>query len=541
MRLVTAVLLLLCALPLFATSLALSPAPPVTNTPVLATFTTDAIADCGPTDGTVTISGTTIHVALFRAPNVGVCPPDVRPRSATVNLGLLAAGTYTLIAEYKDISWNERFTVADASSIVKTIYFDPPNPDSRTAVTAHVVSSWDACGPKGASALRNGNIISITLNFDCPNQQPAVHFDEAVNLGILPPGTYDVVASPNQLLIAIGSAKLVVQDATSQVSVSPNVVDGGFTRVTLRAPGIAPVCAVAPCPPPQVFFGAAEARVVSTPDTDTIVVEAPALPAGAYDVTVTGFGRSLRNSAGIYYRDQSQRMSIAAEFEEPVLVPVAISGPGAFGAQWVTELTMINGNDFPISAGLFNDVCQPICDARVQPHQIRLVRPNVPDGQLFYISRQAAPRVFFGGLVRDITRSAINLGTELPIVRESDFFDRPFTILNAPGDPGYRVALRLYRIDGGTSLHLRISTLDAKEGYGPAAESAPLVDTDVELTAHDLFASAFIGDLLTRYPQLRDRGPLRIEISGASGQRSSWGFLSITNNATQQVTILTPQ
>jgi hypothetical protein len=379
-------------------------------------------------------------------------------------------------------------------------------------------------------------LISITLRFDCASQQPAVPFHETVDLGVLPPGVYEVVAGPNNLLVAIADAKLTVREAAPALQISPNV-GVPLEIVTIRGAGIAAVCAIAPCPPPEVFFGDKKAQVLRTPDTNTVVVAAPEHVTGVVDVTLRSpTGQTFQSIAAFYvgFRDPA--------FVEPVLVPVAISGAGAFGSQWTTEVTARNESDFPFpTLTIFDNRCQPSCDIRMPPHTTRLVRPDIPNGNLFFISRESSPKIFFKVLVRDLSRQAEALGTEVPVVREKDFFDRPFTLLNVPNDSRYRVALRLYRIDGGMTLRVRIRKLEAVEGFGPEADEPLLVDVSVALQPQTLgLASRFVGDLLTTFPQLAGKGPLRIEIDETSAQRATWAFVSVTNNVTQHVTVISP-
>jgi len=112
MRTITFVLLSLLAVPLSAAPwFEISPAAPTSETPIAITFTTESMADCGPTDGEVTVSGKTVHVRLFRSPDVGVCPPDVRERRVRVEIGTLPIGDYTFTADYKAIQWRGRFVV----------------------------------------------------------------------------------------------------------------------------------------------------------------------------------------------------------------------------------------------------------------------------------------------------------------------------------------------------------------------------------------------------------------------------------------------
>ena len=54
-------------------------------------------------------------------------------------------------------------------------------------------------------------------------------------------------------------------------------------------------------------------------------------------------------------------------------------------------------------------------------------------------------------------------------------------------------------------------------------------------------AFLLIGDLLAEAPQLIGKGPLRIDVSPFESATRAWGYVSITNNDTQHVTVIAPE
>src|SRR5438874_10668645 len=140
-----------------------------------------------------------------------------------------------------------------ASLSAQNVRFDPPNPDSRTPITAHVVGPFSPCTP---TAEQNGMRLSIHLhNCSLPLSGPPV--DLQVDVGVLPAGVYDVVVgfAPPAILIGLGSGTLVVQDAAPPLRLTPNIAAIGGTQVTLTGPMFGPN--------PAVRFGDAVATVVS--------------------------------------------------------------------------------------------------------------------------------------------------------------------------------------------------------------------------------------------------------------------------------------
>jgi IPT/TIG domain-containing protein len=423
------------------------------------------------------------------------------------------------------------FLIASAAS-AENVRFDPPNPTSETPVVAHVIGEFATCAPKSASVTRNGSLISIKIDPpNCPltTDLVIVGFDLPVKLGTLSAGVYQVVATVGNLLA--GDGTLIVQDANPPFSVTPNVTAFAGDQVTIAGKDVA-VCATGPSPivcGAVVKFGDVEATLVSVVP-DQVVVRAPQHSAGAVDVTVSG----KRSAASFYYLPNDRPPDAA--FYEPVLFPVAFSGPGAYGSVWQTEIYLRNDNSFSLTqsrSSPFNACRLFECEFRLGPNTTWTTGLNTSIGFLDYIPRQAAPNVHFGILVRDLSRQAEALGTEIPVIREKDLFDHAFELLNVPGDPRFRVAVRIYDVASASLVRMTISPLSGEE---------ILVATMPQLsaTAPGYFQ---ISDLVAKYPQLAGKGPLRIKIEPLSvgGPRTLWAFASITNNETQHVTTISPQ
>jgi hypothetical protein len=404
---------------------------------------------------------------------------------------------------------------------VSLIRFDPPDPTPRTAVYAHVHIPTFGCGVTGTTVTRSGSIISISLQPSvvlCFAARPA---DITVDLGVVPAGVYDVVVTPGMLLSAIAEAELDVRDANPPFDVRPNTrgSDGDVVRLygaNLRG-------AV------SVHFGSTNAEVLSVLD-DRIEVREPMLAPGTYDVTVEKPGQTLVATAAFHVPDLPK---YSHAYYERVLFPVFWSGGGAFGAQWRTDATLFNGSLLtitPLDSSIF---------LIPQPKQtiVATASSTTPNGVLEVLPRQATATINFGLNVRDLSRDAQDLGTEIPVIRESQLFAAPFSIPNIPNDPRYRITLRLYDIDGSTFFGVRFISAGGLELMPQAFIN---LSADAALRNGGV---ATINDLIAAYPQLAGKGPLRLEIDPfiASGARAAWGFVSVTNNETQRVTVISPQ
>ena len=423
-----------------------------------------------------------------------------------------------------------------ASTLSATTFFDPPNPTTATPVVAHVTIPPGSCFPAHTTATRSGSTISISLEFGAYPLFPpgVVPFDVPVSLGVLPAGVYGVVTNGT-----LDRGTLVVRDAAPLFEVVPNVVPvtGGEIHLQSAAPLV--TCLVGPspiiCQPFAVRIAGQPVQATQVSSND-IRVFAPAHAAGPVDVTLDrGNGADVVTATAVLDYFEFDKVPDAAFFE-PVLFPALVTGAGAFGSQWTTDLALRNDNDqpLPVTSTFFNVACFPVCDARPPALGTVTIRgANAPSGAVFYAARQFAPRLFFNVLARDLSRQSEALGTEIPVAREKDLYDRRFEILLVPTEPKYRVALRIFRTDGALAVNVDIYTMN---GDTTLAGGQLLLAANA---SNPMITSLTIQDLVARFPEIAGKGPLRIAIGGASS-RSTWALVSVTNNDTQHVTVLAP-
>ena len=416
-----------------------------------------------------------------------------------------------------------------ASTLSATTYFEPPNPTSATPIVAHVSVPPTFCPPTPTGVVRNGSTIAITLNFPpCPILAPlgTVPLDVPVSLGTVPAGVYDVVANGT-----LDHGTLVVRDAVPPFDVVPNVLPTSGGEIHLRSATPLVACAVGPSPIVCQTFAvrlAGETVKATLAANNDIAVVVPPHAAGAFDVTLERGSETLTATAALEFYVPDQIPDLA--FFEPVVFPALLTGPGAFGSQWTTDVAL--RTNFDAVPGLALPMTPAFFDSVPAVGSVTVTGANVPAGMVVYVARQFAPRVFFNVVVRDLSKQSEAFGTEIPVVREKDLYDRPFDILFVPVDPKFRVALRIFRIDGGPVARLRIFAADAVQ---------PLVDADVQLTPGPFgYSSLNMPDLLQSVPQLAGKGPLRIEIDGGKTRRVTSALVSVTNNATQHVTVIAP-
>ena len=246
---------------------------------------------------------------------------------------------------------------------------------------------------------------------------------------------------------------------------------------------------------------------------------------------------------------------------ERVLVPVMLRSPipGVAGSQWVTELSVRNESSNP--ADIFQHECEYTCECITiacrpedpTPAQTSFIfRPtrdtrnlNNP-GVFMYIGRSAAADVALQLRVRDLSRSAFSLGTELPLVRESEMKTDAIHLLNIPTDGRFRQHLRIYAISNPGERPAVAVRVKDDAGMVLAERTVTLTDVTVPdfAPAGHLTGVPSYGEipyLMTAIRQPVTATSFNISIEPITPGLRYWAFVSVTNNDTQEVTTVTPQ
>lgn len=411
------------------------------------------------------------------------------------------------------------------------VFVDPPGPTSATPVTVDVYAS---CGPLTHTVERRDPIIAIhvTPGGVCDSPSPLRH---PVDIGVLPAGGYHIYLIVDGWDIVTVQPLIVRNAAEGAFAVRPFAVpehpDGLPLRIDPR--GLPAVTKV-------VVGGVTIAPQDITCDGDAYSFPAPPHAPGLADVTIeTADGASHTRQGAVYYYERG-RPAPPSVFER-VLFPVLSRGAGAHGSQWVSEAAI--GNPAPWAIQAYNDVLplSPCVDCGAgqlfDPEDTqRFDGAGYPGGIALLVPREEADALAFSLRVRDTSRAAEGYGTQVPVLREKDLFrGTDLTLLDVPVDPTVRTKLRIYAFD--TS------------------------DRDAQVTVHrtsapDVAVARYSVPM--RRPACTDEcdaipwyGELDLPDDGSDGGRNvyialgqpphalAWAFASITNNDTQQVTIVT--
>lgn len=244
-----------------------------------------------------------------------------------------------------------------------------------------------------------------------------------------------------------------------------------------------------------------------------------------------------------------------------VLLPVYVENaePGAYGSLWQTQFAVHNGSQIQYiidSCTVVNSIaslgCQLILypDEDLGPNDTFTVLPNryprpangSAGAVLYFVpdltEGQANPNdLSFELRIRDTSRSATNAGAEIPVVREAAFHTSTLHLLNIPLDPRFRLALRLFEMNL-DEAEFTVRILD-QETNAMISERNVTASTPQQEGRRLQPGFVEIRDLLP--PAVSQPSALRIEIQPLTAGSAFWAYVGITNNDTQQVTLITPQ
>ncbi|HYH06445.1 MAG TPA: IPT/TIG domain-containing protein [Thermoanaerobaculia bacterium] len=304
----------------------------------------------------------------------------------------------------------------------------------------------------------------------------------------------------------------------------------GGTAVTIN-------CPFASCANAQVLFGTKAAESV-TVDGNRLTAITPSNGIGPVNVTLRAGSEERVHFSGFTYLSPNEYDS--------VLLP-SFTGReigGAFGSRWVIEHGIFNGNDVPLEPNLdfFHTASTaPLPTRAVSPIPTEEPYTRAPNWMV-HVRRPVSDNVRYSLRVRDLSRAESTWGTELPVVRERDFTSR-VQLFDVPLQERFRQTLRIYALPEG-----RLCCNELAVRFYAMNQATPLHETTVTLREPEVGAGSrefpmqpetteidFLGGI----SQLAGHDRVRVEIESAT--RKIWAYVSVTNNETQHVTVVSPQ
>lgn len=239
-----------------------------------------------------------------------------------------------------------------------------------------------------------------------------------------------------------------------------------------------------------------------------------------------------------------------------VLVPIYLEHPvsGAFGSVWTTQFSVHNGgtteSDIEWCSPRADTVCLAFLpgDAALFPGETQHTLPaflplptGATPGRVLYLLPADDSNVAFNLRVADTSRSAENAGAEIPVVREKDFLTSTARLLNVPVDTGFRFTLRLYSLES-SPANYAIRLYDENTNALVATFTKHIVPPPTGLLQFEPGYVEINGDSIGHSAAIVPRTTaLRIEVEPLTQGSAFWAFVAVTNNDTQQLTVVTPQ
>jgi hypothetical protein len=411
--------------------------------------------------------------------------------------------------------------------------FEPNPPTSASGVVLVVESNWNGCLPRNVQVTRNDHHVDVrwTTPTGVGCVTAIVPWSDRVFLGVLAPGFYDVTLRVNEQTIA--TRELVVAEGVPAFDFDRPAVGlaGGIVDLQSRE-----FCVSSAADIKRVQVDGAD--VLYNVDPCSVIAFLPPHAAGPVDISVQVGETTYTVRSRFRYLDEHATPD-SAVFER-VLIPVLTNGPGAFGSQWVTQATLRNLSNH--SVRWFSDAARPLScgtgECLVTPFTALnlFAFGNRPQGLVLFVPRGISNDVHYGLLVRDSSRGDTTWGSEVRVVREKDAKFGRMVLEDVTLDARYRATLRIYAIDGGSSNIVISAATPDRQGAVAQVKiegcAAPPCNS-----AEPGFASFDLAALL---PSLRGKDRVTLLIEGER-HRQYWALASITNNTTQQVTVISPQ
>jgi IPT/TIG domain len=341
------------------------------------------------------------------------------------------------------------------------------------------------------------------------------------------------------LALILSAAAAFATPVITSVTPSSGPVTGG-TQVTIKGSGFSDVCAppkACPVKSLNVYFSTDIAASSTIIDTQTIIaVTASHLPETATVTVCQLDGCISLSNAFTFIGDPGDAF-------DRILLPIFLAPTqGAFRSVFVTSFEMWNKVDGPeVAVYGIPYICPPITCVPPDPRtpymlihdtNATVIQPSGgTPGHILFVAKERASAVAATLRVYDESRVSTTLGTEIPVVHDRDFHSDTIALLGVPLDSRFRNTLRIYSAT-------------------PAATDVKVTIGDATSVVHlapgvDLFQPS--SATFTTFPPPLSGGSdagvvtRRVTIEPLVAGTRIWAFISVTNNETQQITVISPQ
>ena len=236
--------------------------------------------------------------------------------------------------------------------------------------------------------------------------------------------------------------------------------------------------------------------------------------------------------------------SVAQTANVRILLPViATNVSGAFGSTWKTDLFVFNNSDASVTVS-YPQQCNALCTNATtlfaqHGDDLTTLTPNPGSpAALIYVPATSRDAVEFTLRVRDLSQQADSWGAEIPVVYEDQAFARSFDLLDVPLLPRFRQMLRMYDVAATGSSTVTVQYFAMDNNQLLREQTVPLQFTNSGLPFSPAYAEVA---QFSSASELAGLDRVRIRITPTNAAQRLWAMVSVTNNVTQELTIISPQ
>ena len=329
----------------------------------------------------------------------------------------------------------------------------------------------------------------------------------------------------------LNEGRLVVHEAVPDVEVRPWVVTvaGG---AELRVNGHAPLCLQSEVCPETGIVTIDGQPFTARYEPDHLIVDAPPHAEGAVDIGIRYNGKELRSNALLYYNDPQSTPEWSVF--EPVLLPVLDGGPGVLGSMWETEAVVGTEPSYYVGTNA------PANGNETAGFR-RFSGRGFPHGAVFAIPRRESAQTHVALRLREASRNPDGYGTELPVVHEKDFASPRVTLYDVPVGPRFRSKLRVYSINPPSGDEGNVSVTLTRAGTNRYVTSRQLPWTRPRCSYESCMPAYAEVDLESLPGSPEIQAGSRFDLSFWGSYADIWAFVTVVDNTTQSVSVISPR
>lgn len=268
---------------------------------------------------------------------------------------------------------------------------------------------------------------------------------------------------------------------------------------------------------------------------DESAVRVAAHAPGLVDAKLTTAKGTFELPAALYFFDPGAKPDPSV-FER-VLFPVLFGSNGANGSRWRSEAVIANPNPWPVQN--LNSIERIVCvtfpcgELLGAKSRKGFEGEGYPHGQALLVPRGDADDLSFSLRIRDVSRDAESFGSQVPVLREEDLFrNTDIVLLDVPRDPRFRTKVRIYAFpDPVYDVPYAFAYVSVGDGQ------FQMIRLTQSCTAEPCDAEPAYGELDLPPGARAEMADIHVKIDEGA---LAWAFAAVTNNNTQQVTVVAP-